>query len=136
MFPIGQFPLPPVTVRMGVEYLLMALAVNVARLILLRDKLPFPVDSTPTEMLVSLLLGVAVAVYFITQIYKGKHWARILKAVFLVLDILNLAAGFTGIFASGASQAVLLLAQIGLEGYGLYLVFAPASEKWFTRKEK
>jgi hypothetical protein len=77
-------------------------------------------------------LTAALLVFFIWKISQGKNWARI---IFLVLYLLGLPFSLYSLpsdFGRSPIGGICSIAQIVLQGAGLWLICRPPGKDWFT----
>jgi hypothetical protein len=69
--------------------------------------------------------------FLILKISAGKNWARI---VFLILFLIGSVTSLPGMLYQFLHLPVIglsSLAQVGLQGYGLYILFRSSGNNWF-----
>jgi len=89
----------------------------------------------PAARLMILIVGLGASagllVFFIIKISAGRNWARI---VFLVTFIIGVPIGISQVsaeFARSPFVGTLSVAQFGLFGYALFLLFTEPGRRWF-----
>lgn len=78
-----------------------------------------------------LLLVFGFIAFLIFKISAGKNWARI---VFLILFLIGSVTSLPSMLYQFLHLPVIglsSLAQVGLQGYGLYILFRSPSNSWF-----
>lgn len=80
-----------------------------------------------------LIFTFGLIAFLIFKISAGRNWARITMLVFFVIGALPSVPLILGEFSRSAVIGVLSVAQLGLQGYALFLVFTRPGSSWFRK---
>ena len=87
-------------------------------------------------MLVGWVVGFLIIWWILSSIAKGKNWARIVQLVFFIFGILGVLMVFAMPQPISAIVWVLYAVQMGLNLYGIILLFGAASNAWFREMKE
>lgn len=71
--------------------------------------------------------------FLVFKISAGKNWARITFLVLFIIGVLPSLLVVVGEFSRSLILGVLSVAQIGLQGYALFLLFSLPGSTWFRK---
>lgn len=71
--------------------------------------------------------------FLIFKISTGKNWARITFIIMFVIGMLPTVSFVLGEFSRSPIVGALSVAQIGLQGYALFLLFSRPGSGWFRK---
>lgn len=118
----------PLAIRRAVVLMWASLALNI--LILVLDW-RFQISQAPVLVVIlSEVIGVAIAVWLILKITVGRNWARIVYLVLLALGLIVIVPEILGSASRAAHIAGLRMIELGMDFATMYLVFVPGRE-WF-----
>lgn len=135
----GEQPPRPPQVTRAVQVLWAAVAVSFVSGILNAYLTVMPEAGQPLSlgfMLVGWVIGFAIIWWILSSIAKGKNWARIVQLVFFVLGILGVLMVFSMPQQVPVIVWVLYAVQMGLNLYGIILLFGGASNAWFREMKE
>lgn len=125
----------PQSVSTAVVLLWASLAVGLVKVVIDYSYLMSQTPSVAT-VIFFLVLTFALLGFLVFRISAGKNWARIAFLVMFLIGVLptvhHTAAEFSRSFFVGALSA----AQLGLQGYALFLLFTQSGNPWFRKPDE
>jgi hypothetical protein len=121
---------PPVLRRaMGVFY--VALALGLVRSILdwaavVRDQ-----GGIPFLMFVLLVSVLVIELFFVLQVARGRHWARVMYLVLFLMGAPYNAGALIRTFGHAPYSAAVGALQLALQGLFVAMLFSRAAGRWF-----
>lgn len=89
--------------------------------------------ATPAYLYFVMFFTFVVIGYFIFRISAGENWARIAFLVMFIVGMLPTLPQLMDEFSREPVSASFIVAQIGLQVYGMYLLFTPPGSIWFRK---
>jgi len=81
-----------------------------------------------------VMFTLAITVFFIWKIGRGKNWARIIFLVLFVLGTVPFIFIVRSAFARSVVSGLISVLQMGLQAVGLFLIFASPGKQWLQAR--
>ena len=123
----------PQAVKTAVKVLWGSMAVGLVKIPLDFAHLRAMVAMAPVAALIGGLSGYALIAFLIAKISAGRNWARI---VWLILSAIGVPLNFAIIsaeFTRAPGMGALSLLAVGMQVYGLFLLFTRPGSVWFRK---
>jgi hypothetical protein len=121
----------PQSIVTAVNLLWASLAVGLVKILMDFSNLSKVAPAAFTNFI--LIFTFALIGFLIFKISAGKNWARITFLVMFVIGMLQTLPLVLGEFSRSAVVGALSVAQIGLQGYALFLLFTQPGNGWFRK---
>ena len=121
----------PQSISTAINLLWTSLVIGAAKALM--DFTHISATSPAMSTLFVLVLTFALLGFLIYKISTGKNWARITFTIMFVLGMLPTVPYVMDEFSRSSIVGALSLAQIGLQGFSLYLLFSQPGGGWFRK---
>ena len=121
----------PQPVATAVNLLWASMAVGLVKMLMEFSKLSAAAPAAFTNFVLIFTFGLIA--FLIFKISAGRNWARITFLVLFVIGMLPMLPIMLGEFSRAPVVGALSVAQVGLQGYALYLVFTQPGCVWFRK---
>lgn len=125
---VAQKPQP---VGTAVNLLWASLAVGLVKTLIDFSNLSAQASAAFTNFV--LIFTFALIGFLTFKISAGKNWARITFLVLFVIGVLPTSFVVLGEFSQSSILGALSVAQIGLQGYAIFLLFTQPGSTWFRK---
>lgn len=120
----------PQAVTVAVKFLWVSLAIGlITRLLAIRNLSEIAIVGGNTDFV--LLFSYALIALLIFKISQGKNWARVTFLLMFVVGMLTTILGLLDRFSQSPVVEIFSIAQDGLQGYALFLLFTHPGNAWF-----
>lgn len=130
----GEQPPRPAQVTRAVQLFWAAVAVSLVSGVLnayLLETPGFSRGAYAIMMVIGWIVVGAIVWWILSSIGKGKNWARIVQLVLVMFGILGMLTAFTMPQVIPGVVRVLYAVQVGLNLWGILLVFSGPANAWF-----
>lgn len=132
----------PVEIRRAIQMIIASIALGIVRFALTYEQTKAKIEAANIPgmapwlfIILTLTFSFGFNLVLLFFLSRGRNWARILFTILFVIGVPMSVPYLMEAFNVAPVSGVVGVLQLGLQLYGVFLLFQPASNAWFKKNK-